>query len=581
MGGRGALRRGVALVVAAVLGVPLVVSTSLNAAEPAAAAASFDPGYIISDSLFYDAHAMSAAEIQSFLDSKIGTCLNGKCLNVAMLPVADRPASYSGDSGKLACAAITGGTLSVAELIYRTQVACSISAKVILVTLQKEQSLVTSRAPNDVALRKAMGQGCPDTAPCDDSFAGLGLQIMSGARQLAVYKAALPNSSFRFREPGVYNITYTTFIDSECTAPAVNVRNYATLALYNYTPYQPNAAALANLYGSGDRCSSYGNRNFWLYYRDWFGDPTDVIPAGVTVDRIGGSDRYQSSAAISAASFGTGVPVVYVASGGDFADAVSAAPAAAHGGGPVLLVQTDSVPAAVMAELTRLAPQKIVIVGGTGAVSNGVETTLRGIAAQVDRVSGNNRYETSRAVFSYAFGSSVSETYLATGAAFADALSASAAAGSRGIPVLLVDGSRSSLDDSTSELLSAVGVTKIYIAGGVGVVTPGIESALVARLGSGSVMRFAGSDRYRTANAINLERFPTADVFYIASGEEFADALGAAPVAAIRSVPLYVTPQSCMPRSLVEHIISAGATHVVIIGGTGAVSAAAAGFKNC
>src|SRR5690606_32442809 len=101
---------------------------------------------------------------------------NGRCLDVAVLPVADRPASYSGDSGNLACAAIRGGNLAVSELIYRTQVACNISAKVILATLQKEQSLVTSTAPSDWQLRAAMGQGCPDTAACDNSFAGLALQ---------------------------------------------------------------------------------------------------------------------------------------------------------------------------------------------------------------------------------------------------------------------------------------------------------------------------------------------------------------------------------------------------------------------
>jgi hypothetical protein len=206
----------------------------------------------------------------------IGACQNGKCLNVAVLPVANRAASYSGDSGKLACAAITGGTLSVAELIYRTQVACSISAKVILVTLQKEQGLVTSKAPSDAALRAAMGQGCPDTGGCDSAFAGLAIQIMSGARQLSVYKAALPSSSFRFKEPGVYSIEYKP--SSGCGAPQVNVRNYATLALYNYTPYQPNAAALANLDGTGDGCSSYGNRNFWRYYNNWFG--SSVVPNG-------------------------------------------------------------------------------------------------------------------------------------------------------------------------------------------------------------------------------------------------------------------------------------------------------------
>jgi uncharacterized protein with LGFP repeats len=223
---------------------------------------------IISDSLFYDRSAMTAAQIQTFLDGKIGSCLTDRCLNVAVLPVASRPASYSIDTGGLVCSAIAGGNLRVSELIYRTQVACNISAKVILVTLQKEQGLVTSRAPSDWALRAAMGMGCPDTAPCDDAFAGLATQIMSGARQLHVYKVG----GFG-RQPGAQYVQYHP--NAGCGGTTVNVRNYATAALYNYTPYQPNAAALANLGGTGDSCSSYGNRNFWRFYNDWFGSSID------------------------------------------------------------------------------------------------------------------------------------------------------------------------------------------------------------------------------------------------------------------------------------------------------------------
>jgi hypothetical protein len=56
-----------------------------------------------------------------------------------------------------------------------------------------------------------------------------------------------------------------------CSGTTVNIQNRATQALYNYTPYQPNQAALNAGYGSGDGCSSYGNRNFFLYFTDWFG----------------------------------------------------------------------------------------------------------------------------------------------------------------------------------------------------------------------------------------------------------------------------------------------------------------------
>jgi uncharacterized protein with LGFP repeats len=256
--------------------------TGLSALAPAPSASAlngfeFSPGYIISDDLFYDGSAMTASEIQSFLNGKIGTCQNGRCLNVATLPVTTRSASYSSETGALVCAAITGGNLSVSELIYRTQVACGISAKVILVTLQKEQGLVTSRAPSDWALKAAMGMGCPDTAPCNEAFAGLANQIMSGTRQLKVYKVG-----HFARQPGIHFIQYSP--NASCGGTNVDIRNYATAALYNYTPYQPNAAALANLGGTGNSCSSYGNRNFWAYYTNWFGSTTG-IPCAINPTR--------------------------------------------------------------------------------------------------------------------------------------------------------------------------------------------------------------------------------------------------------------------------------------------------------
>src|SRR5512143_679449 len=230
-----------------------------------ATASQFDPEMIIADSLFYDSGAMSAEQIQSFLDAHIGACSNGLCLNVVVLAYAGRAREVSSTgSGKVVCEAIPAGSYRVSDLIFAAQAACGISAKAILVTLQKEQSLVTSRAPSERALRYAMGMACPDTAACDSAFAGLGTQIVTGTRQLKAYMA-----NRVARQPGVYFISYSPV--TACVRTSLAIRNFATAALYNYTPYQPNASALANLYGTGDECSSYGNRNFWRFYTDWFG----------------------------------------------------------------------------------------------------------------------------------------------------------------------------------------------------------------------------------------------------------------------------------------------------------------------
>lgn len=230
-------------------------------------AGSVDPGRLIDDELFYDRAAMSVDEIQAFLDERIGECGNDRCLNVATAGISARSERESSRTGDVICRAYEGGTLRVAEIIHRLQDACGISARVILVTLQKEQSLVegrAARAPSEARLRTAMGASCPDTAPCDPEFEGVGAQIVAGTTDLASYRAS------RFmRQPGTHYIAFHP--NRDCGGTDVAIQNDATAALYNYTPYQPNDAALQAGWGTGDACSSYGNRNFSYYFALWFG----------------------------------------------------------------------------------------------------------------------------------------------------------------------------------------------------------------------------------------------------------------------------------------------------------------------
>lgn len=226
----------------------------------------FDPGTLISDADFYDADAMNADDIQRFLDEQIGRCANDSCLARLRMPVDSRDPVVSSSTGETVCEGLDGGDLTAAEIIDRVQRACGISAKVLLVTLQKEQSLVSgraARAPTPEQLGAAMGARCPDDAPCDPGAAGFADQVAQGATDLKSYSA----SDF-MRQPGTHYIAYSP--DPACGGTDVTITNEATAALYNYTPYQPNAAALAARWGTGDACSAYGNRNFALYWALWF-----------------------------------------------------------------------------------------------------------------------------------------------------------------------------------------------------------------------------------------------------------------------------------------------------------------------
>lgn len=577
-------RRSRAIFSTGALSVAVMVASILAPVAPEPAVANplaFDPGLIISDSQFYDANAMTEAEIQSFLEQKIGPCTTTRCLDIFRFSMPTYPEFRSVTTGNLVCRQVDGGTnLLASTVIFRVQQACGISAKVILVTLDKEQGLITGRqstGPSDYALNFAMGWNCPDTTGCIDASSALGHQIYRGGRQLVTYKLA----NFGTYKPGVQNILFAP--SPSCGSSPVNIRNFATAALYNYTPYQPSAASLAAYpRATGNACDSYGNRNFYRYYYAWFGNPVAVTPNGVSVSRIGGANRYDVAAEISRVSFAAGVPVAFVASGEVFPDALSAAPAAARSSGPVLLVERGSVPPAIRAELVRLQPQRIVVVGGPGSVSDAVYAELARLTPRIERIGGANRFDVSTTLARAEFGASgASQLFIATGGVFADALSAAPAAAAAGAPMILVDSAETVIRAELDRLISDLRVTKVSIAGGPASVSPALESNLVARLGRENVVRYTGADRFAVSVSVNSTAFPTASRVYVASGLTFPDALAGAAVAGPARAPLFVVPTECLPRGVVDYIVSSGATSMTILGGPASVAPAVEGFRNC
>ncbi|WP_439565159.1 cell wall-binding repeat-containing protein [Microcella sp.] len=297
-------------------------------------------------------------------------------------------------------------------------------------------------------------------------------------------------------------------------------------------------------------------------------------------DRIAGVDRYETAVSVSREAFDPGVERVFIASGIDYPDALSAAPIAAALGAPLLLTARDALPASVVAELARLAPTvEVVLVGGTGVVSTTVESRLRQLGHVVARVQGLDRYATSRAlVATYAAPSPT--LYLATGRNYPDALAAAAAAGSIDAPVLLVDGNRASIDAPSLALLAARDVESVLIAGGEAVVSSGIERQLVD-LGY-TVRRLAGSDRYSTAVAINQYAFPSAQRAFVATGAGFADALAGAVHAAIENAPLYSSPPVCLPPATrFDMLERLRVERVTLLGGTGVLDARVQALGSC
>ncbi|QKJ20298.1 cell wall-binding repeat-containing protein [Microbacterium hominis] len=308
-----------------------------------------------------------------------------------------------------------------------------------------------------------------------------------------------------------------------------------------------------------------------------------VAISGPAVDRLSGATRYDTAIAVSRRAYPTTAPVVYLATGANYPDALAAAPAAVAQGGPLLLVpSTGTVPAAVLTRIAQLAPSRVVVVGGTGAVSTAVVAQVRARVpgASFVRRAGADRYGTARAVIAGAFGGGAGTVYVTTGANYPDALSAGAAAGAQDGAVVLVPGTASSLDAATRATLVSLAPTRIIVVGGTAVVSSGIASALNT---IAPTTRIFGASRFETSAAINEQAFPNAPLarHYWATGLDFPDALSAAAVAGADGSPLFVVRTTCVPPQVAAHVGRLGVPSVSLVGGTGVVGPQVAALTKC
>jgi putative cell wall-binding protein len=167
---------------------------------------------------------------------------------------------------------------------------------------------------------------------------------------------------------------------------------------------------------------------------------------------------------------------------------------------------------------------------------------------------------------------------VATGLAFADALSGGAAAGAAGGPMLLVR--PDSVPSTTAAELDRLNPAAIVVLGGTGAVSNAVQTSLGAY--SSSVVRRAGADRYATSAAVSAAAFPTgAPTAFVATGQDFPDALAGTSPAALTPGPMLLVASSCMPSAIDQEINRLGATTLVVLGGTTAVSDAAAARQVC
>lgn len=291
------------------------------------------------------------------------------------------------------------------------------------------------------------------------------------------------------------------------------------------------------------------------------------------VRRLAGTDRFATAATVSRSRFDPGIGVAYVATGSAFPDALAASAAAGANQAPVLLTARDRLPDATASELDRLRPGRIVVLGGTAAVSADVQDALRRYTdGPVDRIAGSDRYHTAAAISRATYDPDASAVYVATGTDFPDALTGTPPAVERGAPVLLV--TPDAIPDPVAQELRRLTPDQIVVLGG----TAAVSSQVVDQFDGytdGRVDRIAGSDRFATAVAVASQVVPATDddTLYVATGTDFPDALTGGVVAGLDAAPVLLVPSDGqVPSAVLEEVTRRSPHHIVVLGGPAAVS---------
>ena len=288
---------------------------------------------------------------------------------------------------------------------------------------------------------------------------------------------------------------------------------------------------------------------------------TEEVPYDPQVIRLAGENRFETAfLAADRMKINLGVEkfdAVIVASGTNFADALSGSYLAAVKEAPILLACDMEWVNELVKDYIRanLNPGGIVyILGGESAVPASFEEGMEGF--QLKRLAGGNRFETNLLVLEET-GVGDEPILVCTGLGFADSLSASAAK----LPILLVYGDK--LTVGQAEFLSKSGGNGMYIIGGTGAVSGKMETVLK---GYGTVERVAGNNRFETSVLIAETFFEDPASVVLAYAWDFPDGLCGGPLAVTIDAPLILTMEKYETKAA-EYIQAAGITDAVVLGG--------------
>jgi len=286
------------------------------------------------------------------------------------------------------------------------------------------------------------------------------------------------------------------------------------------------------------------------------------VLGGGTITRISGDDRYATAIAVSKKNFESADAVI-IATGMNYADALSASALAGALKAPLLLTRKDALAPGVIDEIGRLGAGEAWIMGSDAAVSAAVEDALGKAGLEVLRLEGADRYETS-AEIAWAVaeiendeGAGFSKkAFLARGDNFADGLAASPLAYRNKIPVVLTRPTELSWD--AADIIEFLEINDVTILGSTAAISAGVEAEVRALDTKPAVRRLGGTDRYATAQEIAKYAFnnslATKNFIGVATGLNFPDALAGGIAAGERGGIIILTAPAALSANWVDYL---------------------------
>lgn len=300
-----------------------------------------------------------------------------------------------------------------------------------------------------------------------------------------------------------------------------------------------------------------------------------------SMPRLAGDTRYETAGLLfNQGNWQQGGSIV-LASGANYPDALAASALAGDLNAPIMLTDPNGLSTETEWRIQNLKPARVYIIGGNAAVSVKVErriAQLIGSEANVQRIAGDTRYDTSLKVASSL--SNLSDTVIVTtGTNYADALSISPYAFATGSPVVLSSPS-SGLSDSALKAIKKAGYKKAVIVGGTSAVPASVTLQLEAQ-GIGSITRLSGDTRYATSAKIAEFELKqnvgfTMDGAYLATGQNFPDALAAGALSGKHLAPLLLVDPSAREACSFLSKYKGEVSRVTFVGGTSAIGNAEA-----